>query len=229
MPEIILKTNRLAKSYGHGETAVQALRPLDLDIISGQFTVIMGRSGSGKSTLLHLLGALDTPTAGQVFLQGEALFDLPDDALTRLRRRKIGFVFQFYNLVHELTAWENMLLPLMLDGRPPDREHIDQVVSLLGLETRLRHTPGALSGGQQQRVAIARALISKPAIVLADEPTGNLDGKSASEVMDLLRLSVRTFGQTMVMVTHDARLAENADRIIELDDGAVISDSGAVR
>ncbi|MDW7659266.1 MAG: ABC transporter ATP-binding protein [Bacillota bacterium] len=229
MDTFILETRQLSKSYGHGEAAVHALRSLDVNIVYGQFTVIMGRSGSGKSTLLHLLGALDKPTAGKVFLQRVDLFALPDDALTRMRRRKIGFVFQFYNLVQELTAYENMLLPLMLDGQPLDSAHVDQVVGLLGLENRLKHRPGALSGGQQQRVAIARALIAKPAIVLADEPTGNLDGKSASEVMDLLRLSARTFGQTMVMVTHDARLAEHADRIIELDNGLVISDSGAGR
>lgn len=221
----IVETKELSKTYGVGESAVRALLPCDLTFDRGSFTAIVGRSGSGKSTLLHLLGGLDKPTTGNVFIEACGLHTLKDKEQTVFRRRRIGFVFQSYNLLPELTAAQNVLLPLSLDRRPIDKEYFSEVVHLLGLENRLSHYAGELSGGQQQRVAIARALISKPAIILADEPTGNLDGKSGAEVLELLHASRRLFDQTLIMVTHDRQIAEGADRIITLEDGEVASDT----
>ena len=221
----IVETKELSKTYGTGESAVNALLPCDITFYRGSFTAIVGRSGSGKSTLLHLLGGLDKPTTGNVFIESVGLHTLKDREQTIFRRRRIGFIFQSYNLLPELTAEQNILLPLTLDRRPIDREYYCEVVRLLGLEDRLSHYSGELSGGQQQRVAIARALVTKPAIILADEPTGNLDGKSGAEVLELLHASRRLFDQTLIMVTHDRQIAEGADRIITLEDGAIAADT----
>ncbi len=224
----VLQAKNLSKIYGRGESEVRALNRCDLTFEEGGFTAIVGRSGSGKTTLLHLLGGrLDMPTTGTVLLEGRDIYALSDKQRTILRRRRIGFVFQFYNLVPELTAWQNIVLPLNLDGRRPDAEYLNAVVETLGLTERLGHFAGELSGGQQQRVAIARALASKPAVILADEPTGNLDGRSGGEVLELLHLSRRRFGQTLVLVTHDLRIAEGADRVLTLEDGLVAADSAA--
>ena len=221
----IVETKDLSKTYGMGENTVKALLPCNLTFERGSFTAIVGRSGSGKSTLLHLLGGLDKPTTGNVFIESCGLHTLKDKEQTIFRRRRIGFIFQSYNLLPELTAKQNILLPISLDSRPIDKTYFEEVVRLLGLENRLSHYAGELSGGQQQRVAIARALISKPAIILADEPTGNLDGRSGAEVLELLHSSKRLFDQTLIMVTHDRQIAEGADRIITLEDGAVVSDT----
>ena len=223
----VLQAKNLSKIYGRGESEARALNRCDLTFEEGGFTAIVGRSGSGKTTLLHLLGGLDMPTTGTVLLEGRDIYALSDKQRTILRRRRIGFVFQFYNLVPELTAWQNIVLPLNLDGRRPDAEYLNAVVETLGLTERLGHFAGELSGGQQQRVAIARALASKPAVILADEPTGNLDGRSGGEVLELLHLSRRRFGQTLVLVTHDLRIAEGADRVLTLEDGLVAADSAA--
>ena len=223
----VLQAKNLSKIYGRGESEVRALNRCDLTFEEGGFTAIVGRSGSGKTTLLHLLGGLDMPTTGTVLLEVRDIYALSDKQRTILRRRRIGFVFQFYNLVPELTAWQNIVLPLNLDGRRPDAEYLNAVVETLGLTERLGHFAGELSGGQQQRVAIARALASKPAVILADEPTGNLDGRSGGEVLELLHLSRRRFGQTLVLVTHDLRIAEGADRVLTLEDGLVAADSAA--
>ena len=223
---ILLQTKGLSKAYGKGEGQVVALKGCSLCFGEGSFTAVVGRSGSGKSTLLHLLGGLDTPTAGSVELEGRDIYRLSDSERTIFRRRRIGFVFQFYNLMPELTAYQNILLPIQLDNRKADKAYLDEVISLLGLGDRLSHYAGELSGGQQQRVAIARSLITKPAVLLADEPTGNLDGKSGAEVLELLHLSRRRFGQTLIMVTHDRQIAEGADRIITLEDGCVAGDTG---
>ena len=223
----VLQAKNLSKIYGRGESEVRALNRCDLTFEEGGFTAIVGRSGSGKTTLLHLLGGLDMPTTGTVLLEGRDIYALSDKQRTILRRRRIGFVFQFYNLVPELSAWQNIVLPLNLDGRRPDTEYLDAVVETLGLTERLGHLAGELSGGQQQRVAIARALASKPAVILADEPTGNLDGRSGGEVLELLHLSRRRFGQTLVLVTHDLRIAEGADRVLTLEDGLVAADSSS--
>jgi putative ABC transport system ATP-binding protein len=187
----IIETRDLVKTYGQKQTLVEALKPTRLSVSRGEFAAVMGRSGSGKSTLLHLLGGLETPTGGEVFIEGISLYKLSEHQRTVLRRRRLGFVFQFFNLVQELTAYENILLPLLLDGQKPDEAYLNDVIDTLGLRDRLTHLPGALSGGQQQRVAIARALVTKPAVVLCDEPTGNLDGKSAQEILEFLRLSQR--------------------------------------
>ncbi len=226
MMGIVLETKGLSKIYGKGEGEVRALNKCELRFREGSFTSIVGRSGSGKSTLLHLLGGLDTPTTGGVFIEGRNIYDLTDSERTILRRRRVGFIFQFYNLMPELTAYQNILLPLQLDGRKPDKAYIDEIISTLGLEERLSHAAGELSGGQQQRVAIARALAAKPAVILADEPTGNLDGRSGAEVLELLHLSRRRFQQTLIMVTHDRQIAEGSDRIITLEDGCVTGDAG---
>ncbi len=221
----IVETRGLSKTYGSGENAVRALLPCDIRFERGSFTAVVGRSGSGKSTLMHLLGGLDRPTEGDVFIEGHSLHSGSDKARTVFRRRRIGFVFQSYNLMPELTARQNILLPLSLDRRPVDEAYFKEVTELLGLENRLSHYALELSGGQQQRVAIARALITKPAIILADEPTGNLDGKSGAEVLELLHASRRLFDQTLIMVTHDRTIAEGADRIITLEDGAIVQDT----
>ena len=222
---ILLETRGLSKIYGKGENEVRALNKCDLTFAEGSFTSIVGRSGSGKSTLMHLLGGLDTPTTGAVFIEGKNITDLSDSERTIFRRRRVGFIFQFYNLMPELTAYQNILLPIQLDGRRPDKEYIEEIIDMLGLAERLGHYAGELSGGQQQRVAIARALAAKPAVVLADEPTGNLDGRSGAEVLVLLHLSRKRFHQTLIMVTHDRQIAEGSDRIITLEDGCVRGDS----
>ena len=223
---ILLQAKRLTKIYGKGNNEVRALNDCDLSFTEGSFTAIVGRSGSGKSTLMHLLGGLDTPTSGSVEIEGRSLYRLSDSERTIFRRRRIGFVFQFYNLMQELTAYQNILLPLQLDNRSIDKDYLDEIITMLGLKDRLSHFPGELSGGQQQRVAIARALLTKPAVILADEPTGNLDGKSGAEVLELLHLSRKRLNQTLIMVTHDRQIAEGADRIITLEDGMIIDDTG---
>jgi putative ABC transport system ATP-binding protein len=222
----IVSTTELRRVYGEGETAVHALRGVTLSFPSGQFAAIMGPSGSGKSTLMHLLAGLDRPTAGSVVVDGSELAGLDDKGLTRLRRDRLGFVFQAFNLVPVLTAEENILLPLTLAGKKPDREWLGQLIAAVGLGDRLEHRPSELSGGQQQRVAVARALIHRPAVVFADEPTGNLDSASSDEVLALLRQAADEFGQTVVMVTHDAHAASIADRIVVLSDGRVVHDGG---
>jgi len=222
----IVGSSELRRRYGEGETAVHALRGITLSFPSGQFAAIMGPSGSGKSTLMHLLAGLDRPTAGSVVVDGSELANLDDKGLTRLRRDRLGFVFQAFNLVPVLTAEENIVLPLTLAGRKPDREWLDTLIAAVGLGDRLDHRPSELSGGQQQRVAVARALIHRPAVVFADEPTGNLDSASSDEVLALLRQAADEFGQTVVMVTHDAHAASIADRIVVLSDGRVVHDGG---
>ncbi len=214
----------LRKVYGSGDSQVRALDGVTIDLTAGQFTAIMGPSGSGKSTLMHCLAALDTPTSGEVFVGDTALSRLKDKALTALRRERVGFVFQAFNLIPTLTARENILLPLNLAGSKPDPAWFDTVVDTIGLRDRLGHRPGELSGGQQQRVACARALVSKPSIVFADEPTGNLDSTSGAEVLSFLRRSVDDFGQTIVMVTHDAVAASYCDRVVFLADGKVVDE-----
>lgn len=224
----IIRCEGLSKIYQAGENKVFALDNVDLTIEQGSFTAITGPSGSGKSTLLHLLSGLDTPSKGRVIYQGKNLYDYKDNQLSVLRRRRFGFVFQSYNLVRELTGWENILLPVMLDGRKADEAYLDQIVDMLGIRDRLSHLPGAMSGGQQQRVSIARALANKPAILFADEPTGNLDGKSGREVLTLLRQVSHELGTTLVLVTHDLNVAEQAERIIQLEDGHIARDTGVV-
>jgi putative ABC transport system ATP-binding protein len=223
----IVSTADLRRVYGEGETAVHALRGVTVAFPAGQFAAIMGPSGSGKSTLMHLLAGLDRPTAGSVVVDGEELANLDDGGLTRLRRDRLGFVFQAYNLVPVLSAEENILLPLTLAGRKPDREWWNKLIDTVGLRDRLTHRPAELSGGQQQRVAVARALVHRPAVVFADEPTGNLDSHSSEEVLGLLRQAVDEFGQTVVMVTHDAQAAAVADRLVVLRDGQIVHDGAA--
>jgi putative ABC transport system ATP-binding protein len=220
----IVATTDLGRTYGEGETAVHALRGVTLEFPAGQFTAIMGPSGSGKSTLMHLLAGLDRPSAGSVVVDGQEIAHLDDKGLTRLRRDRLGFVFQSFNLVPVLTAEENILLPLTLASRKPDREWLDRLIDAVGLRDRLEHRPAELSGGQQQRVAVARALVHRPAVVFADEPTGNLDSRSSEEVLGLLRHAVDDFGQTVIMVTHDPQAASVADRIVVLRDGEVVHD-----
>ena len=221
----ILRCEQLSKIYRSESSAVHAVDEVSLSFEQGGFTAITGRSGSGKSTLLHLLSGLDRPTSGQVIYQDKDLFRYNDNQLSVLRRRRFGFVFQTYNLVRELTAQENILLPVMLDNRKPDEAYLERLTGILGIEDRLSHLPGALSGGQQQRVCIARALANKPAILFADEPTGNLDAKTGREVLTLMRTVSNELGITMILVTHDLGVAEQADRIIRLEDGRVAEDS----
>jgi putative ABC transport system ATP-binding protein len=225
-PNIVAATD-LSRVYGEGETAVHALRDVDVSFPTGQFAAIMGPSGSGKSTLMHLLAGLDSPSAGSVVVDGQELANLDDKGRTRLRRDRLGFVFQAFNLVPVLTAEENILLPLTLAGRKVDREWFDTLIDAVGLRDRLTHRPAELSGGQQQRVAVARALIHRPAVVFADEPTGNLDSRSSEEVLGLLRQAVDAFGQTVVMVTHEPHAASHADRIVVLRDGEIVHDGAA--
>ena len=218
----ILQTKDLKKYYGTGDIRVKALDGVNLSIEQGEFVAVVGTSGSGKSTLLHMLGGLDRPTSGTVTVDGKDIFDLKDEALTIFRRRKIGFVFQAYNLVPVLSVWENIILPIQLDGNRVDDDFIHSVISALGLEEKLRNLPNQLSGGQQQRVAIARALATKPAILLADEPTGNLDSKTSQDVLSLMKVTGQRFGQTMVMITHNEEIAQMADRIIRIEDGRIV-------
>jgi putative ABC transport system ATP-binding protein len=216
----------LSRRYGAGDAAVDALRGVSVTVAEGELTAVMGPSGSGKSTLMHLLAGLDRPTAGEVWIDGTPIATLGDTELTQLRRRHIGFVFQFFNLLPMLTAEENILLPLQLSGRKPERAWVDELIDKVGLGDRRAHRPSELSGGQQQRVALARALVSKPTVVFADEPTGNLDSTTSGEVLELLRDSVSRYGQTTVMVTHDATAAAIADRILFLADGHIVKDLG---
>ena len=219
----VLKTTALKKYYGSGPNQVKALDGVDLEVEKGEFVAIVGTSGSGKSTLLHMLGGLDYPTSGKVEVDGRDIFSLKKDALCIFRRRKIGFVFQSYNLVPVLNVYENIVLPIQLDGGNPDEVYIQNVVKLLGLEEKLNNLPSQLSGGQQQRVAIARALAAKPAILLADEPTGNLDSATSQDVLGLLKVSGERFSQTIVMITHNEEIAQLADRIVRIEDGKIIS------
>ncbi|WP_165217137.1 ABC transporter ATP-binding protein [Schaalia sp. ZJ1691] len=220
----VIRLENVSKVYGSKETAVTALNSVSLTINANEFTAIMGPSGSGKSTMLHMLAGLDTVTSGEVFVEGVAVSTLDDDALTRLRRDRIGFVFQSFNLVPTLTAQANIELPLRLAGRTPDREWVKTIVDVLGLSQRLTHRPSELSGGQQQRVAVARSLASKPAVIVADEPTGNLDSTASEEVLGLLRSAVDTLGQSVIMVTHDMSAALVADRVLVMRDGQIFAD-----
>ena len=223
----VVAARDLYRRYGEGETAVDALCDVSLDIAEGQLTAVMGPSGSGKSTLMHLLAGLDRPTAGEVFIDGTNVTKLGDNELTKLRRSHIGFVFQFFNLLPMLTAEENVLLPLSIAGRKPDEAWFEELITKVGLADRKNHRPSELSGGQQQRVAIARALVSRPTVVFADEPTGNLDSATSGEILTLVRDSVDSYGQTTVMVTHDVRAATIADRILFLADGRIVKDLGS--
>ena len=218
----VLETKDLKKYYGSGDTQVKALDGVDLTVENGEFVAIVGTSGSGKSTLLHMLGGLDRPTGGSVLVEGRDIFALKDEELTIFRRRKIGFVFQSYNLVPVLSVFDNIVLPIQLDGGRVDETYVDQVIEALGLEQMLDRLPNQLSGGQQQRVAIARALAAKPAILLADEPTGNLDSRTSQDVMSLLKVTGQKFGQTIVMITHNEEIAQMADRIIRIEDGRIV-------
>ncbi len=222
----ILECTGLSRLYGTGEEQVKAVNGISLSLEQGSFTAITGPSGSGKSTLLHILGGLDRPTSGKVLFREKDLYRFSDSQLSILRRRQFGFVFQSYNLVRELTGQENILLPLMLDKRTPDEAYLNKLIDILGIRQRLDHLPSAMSGGQQQRFAIARALANKPEILFADEPTGNLDGQTGRMVMDLLRELNRELGVTLVLVTHDLGVAEQAERIIHLTDGSIARDSG---
>ena len=222
----VVTARDLTRRYGSGDTAVDALRGVSVEVATGQLTAVMGPSGSGKSTLMHILAGLDRPTAGEVYVAGTEIGGLNDAQLTKLRRRHIGFIFQFFNLLPMLTAKDNILLPLSIAGEKPDREWIDELVAKVGLADRLSHRPSEMSGGQQQRVAIARALVSRPTVMFADEPTGNLDSKTSSEILALLRDSVTQYGQTTVMVTHDANAAAIADRILFLADGVIVRELG---
>ncbi len=218
----ILKTEGLKKTYGSGEAKVEALRGVNLTVNKGEFLSIVGTSGSGKSTLLHMLGGLDRPTEGKVIIDGKDIFSLKDEELTIFRRRKIGFVFQAFNLVPVMSVYENIVLPIELDGEKPNQELVNEIINTLGLSEKLKAYPSQLSGGQQQRVAIARALASAPAIILADEPTGNLDSKTTQDVMGLLKVTSQKFAQTIVMITHNDEIAQLADRSIRIEDGMIV-------
>ena len=218
----ILKTEGLKKTYGTGEAKVEALRGVNLTVNKGEFLSIVGTSGSGKSTLLHMLGGLDRPTEGKVIIDGKDIFSLKDEELTIFRRRKIGFVFQAFNLVPVMSVYENIVLPIELDGEKPNQELVNEIVNTLGLSEKLKAYPSQLSGGQQQRVAIARALASAPAIILSDEPTGNLDSKTTQDVMGLLKVTSQKFAQTIVMITHNDEIAQLADRSIRIEDGMIV-------
>jgi putative ABC transport system ATP-binding protein len=222
----VVNAHDVTRVYGEGPTAVHALRDLSLDVARGKLTAVMGPSGSGKSTLMHILAGLDRPTTGDVLIADTSIVDLDDTSLTRLRREHIGFVFQFFNLLPMLNAEENIRLPLTLAGEKPDQEFFDDLIEKVGLGDRLSHRPSELSGGQQQRVAIARALVTRPTVVFADEPTGNLDSKTGAEILELLRNSVIDYGQTLVMVTHDPVAASHADRVLFLADGRIVRDAG---
>ena len=221
--EPILRTENLCKIYGSGENQVYAVRNADIEIKKGEFAAIIGKSGSGKSTLLHMLGGLDYPTSGRVYLRNEDIFQLKEDDLAMMRRRKIGFIFQAFNLVSSVNVWENVVLPMGLDGQKIDVNVVQDILHTLNIENKVHSLPNTLSGGQQQRVAIARALASKPDIIFADEPTGNLDTKTSDEVVALLKMSAKKYGQTLVVITHDEDIAQIADRIFVIEDGKVVS------
>jgi putative ABC transport system ATP-binding protein len=220
----ILEIKNLSKIYGNGETAVKALDDVSFSVKKGEFVVIIGPSGSGKSTLLHLLGGVDRPTSGNVLIDNTDIYQLNETQLAIFRRRQIGLIYQFYNLIPILTVEENITLPMLLDEHKVDKKQLDHVVGTLGLTNRLKHLPNQLSGGQQQRVSIGRALISNPAIMLADEPTGNLDSKNSGEIMELLKMFNKTYNQTLIVITHDERIALQADRIIAIEDGRLVKD-----
>lgn len=220
----ILEVDHLTKVYGKGETAVKALDDVSFTVDKGEFVAITGPSGSGKSTLLHILGGVDTPTAGSVVIEGTDIYKLNETKLAIFRRRQIGLIYQFYNLIPVLDVWENMTLPLLLDGQKADQDYTKELVKTLGLEKRMRHLPNQLSGGQQQRVSIGRALMTHPALVLADEPTGNLDRKNSNEIVELLKFSNRKYNQTLIVITHDESIALQADRIINIEDGRITRD-----
>ncbi len=219
---IILETNQLCKFYGTNENQVKAVNNVNIQIKRGEFVAIIGKSGSGKSTLLHMLGGLDTPTKGNVVLSGKDMYQMNEDKLAVFRRRKIGFIFQAFNLISSINVWENIVLPLGLDGRKVDEAYVNDIISILGIENRIHNLPNTLSGGQQQRVAIARALVARPEILFADEPTGNLDSKTSDEVIALLKMTAKKYGQTIVMITHDDEIAQVADRILIIEDGKVV-------
>ncbi len=220
----ILEVKNLCKNYGKGDTLVKALDNVSFEVNEGEFVAIVGASGSGKSTLLHILGAVDRPTSGTVIVNGTDVFKQNDNDLAIFRRRKVGLIYQFYNLIPILNVSENMTLPVLLDGKKVDKEYLNELIDILGLTKRVSHLPNELSGGQQQRVSIGRALMAKPDIILADEPTGNLDSKSSKEIIDLLKLSNTKYNQTIIMITHDINLAKCANRIITINDGKIISD-----
>ncbi|RGS81346.1 ABC transporter ATP-binding protein [Coprococcus sp. AF21-14LB] len=219
--DTILRTENLCKYYGEGDNQVKAVQNTEIEIKRGEFVAIIGKSGSGKSTLLHLLGGLDYPTCGKVFIKGQDIFNMSEDELAVFRRQKIGFVFQAFNLVSSINVYENVVLPLGLDGKEPNEKYVNDILKTLGIEEKVNNLPSTLSGGQQQRVAIARALASKPDIVLADEPTGNLDTKTGEEVISMLKLSAEKYGQTLVIITHNEEIAQLADRILVIEDGKV--------
>ncbi len=223
---LVLKAENLRKIYGKGENQVKALDGVELSVEKGEFVAVVGTSGSGKSTLLHMLGGLDRPTSGKVYVDGKDIFSLKEEELTIFRRRKIGFVFQSYNLVPVLNVYENISLPIELDGKRADRKFFDSILKTLGLEEKVRSLPGQLSGGQQQRVAIARALASKPAILLCDEPTGNLDSRTSQDVLSLLKVSSQKYTQTIVMITHNEEIAQLTDRTIRIEDGRILPSRG---
>lgn len=220
----ILKVEKLKKTYGKGNTLVKALDGISFTVDKGEFVAIVGASGSGKSTLLHLLGGVDRPTSGKIIIDGEDIYKLNETNLAIFRRRQVGLIYQFYNLIPILNVEENMTLPILLDGKKPDEAYLKELIETLGLENRINHLPNELSGGQQQRVSIGRALMNRPALLLADEPTGNLDSKASRDIVELLKLSNKKYKQTIIMITHDHNLALNADRIITIDDGKIISD-----
>ena len=218
----ILKTSNLKKYYGNGENLVKAIDNANIDIKEGEFVAIVGKSGSGKSTLLHIMGGLDNPTEGKVYINDKDIFSLKEEELTIFRRRNIGFIFQNFNLIPSLNVWENITLPVGLDGKEINKPFVTDIINSLGLESKVDALPNTLSGGQQQRVAIARALVARPAIILADEPTGNLDSKTSDEVMSLLKTMIKKYNQTLVMITHDETIAQMADRVIYIEDGKVV-------
>lgn len=220
----ILKVKNLCKTYGKGDTLVKALDNINFSVEKGQFVAIVGSSGSGKSTLLHLLGGVDHPTSGEIIIDGESVYKLNENNLAVFRRRQVGLIYQFYNLIPILNVEENITLPILLDGRTPDKEYLKELIDILGLKNRVNHLPNELSGGQQQRVSIGRALMNRPALLLADEPTGNLDSKASKDIIELLKMSNQKYKQTIIMITHDYNLALNADRIITIDDGKIVSD-----
>ncbi|MBR3024712.1 MAG: ABC transporter ATP-binding protein [Oscillospiraceae bacterium] len=220
----LLKIENLCKVYGKGENEVRAVDNVSFTVPKGQMTAIVGASGSGKSTLLHMIGAVDRPTSGKIYLDGQDIFAQNNKELAIFRRRQVGLIYQFYNLIPVLTAEENITLPLLMDGRKPDKEHLEKVLDILGLKERRNHLPSQMSGGQQQRVSIGRAMFSSPQVILADEPTGNLDSRSSAEIMELFRSSNREMNQTIIIITHDLNIAEQCDRIIVFSDGKIISD-----